>query len=1382
MRRYWPDFAILALLFLLPLALFWPQTMGGRTLLPAENLYQFEPYATYREVVRAPAIPHNALLSDLVLQNMPWKLFIRESLAQGEIPLWNPYQFSGIPFLAAGQQSALYPFSLLYYVLPLPAAYGWFTVAQLWLAGALMYGFLRGGLNIGRFGAALGGVTYQLAAFFVISAVFPMIIAAAAWLPLLLWMIEYTVQQRPLRGRPSSVPWVVVGALALGCNILAGHVEITYYTLLIMGYYAAARLLALAAPRARNQSWPQILSLLAQRGGWLLGMVVLGLALGAVQFIPLFEFASLNFRSGSASYEQVIGWAHPLRDLAQFILPNVYGNPSHHAYFDVFSRTVIPATINALGEPIHTIDWGIKNYVEGALYLGILPLALAAYGVLNTLRPRSAETSGARMQVVIFTLLALLGLSFMFGLPTYRLLYLLPGIDQLHSPFRWIFAVTFSAAVLAAVGADQLTAQVGRPARLRVAFAVGLSVVGGLTLLGLLLSYLLYPQLEPLVDRLLHSLALADRAFADARMFYSYQFTNILTFGVVALAAGGILAWAGRARPQRSAPWQAAAVGLVAVDLMIASWGFNPASDPALLDFTPPAIQWLQGQPGQWRYTTVEDPTLGEAGKIMNANIGWRYDLYDVRGYESIIPRQYVDYMEQIAPQRQLEFNRVAPLYIDQLTAVDWNRLALLNVRYLVTPRTLDLYDYLQPPFDARTGEPLPPAPVYEDDAVRIWELSAMPRAYIAQEFNGGEPQIEPWISPGWDVVIERDTGREKILHVNISSAPLASWLVISETYMPGWRAFVRPGGSDEDQERALPVVRVLENFQGVDVSWAVLQPLFDDVRDQSPAAQQIEPDVRPITVRMVYSPTSFQVGLFISFLGAVVLVFMPGVWLWRLLVVGQQDAGTARRVARNSLAPIILNLFNRGIDFGFALVMLRILGPTDAGIYFYAGFIFLWFDIFTNFGLDLFVTREVARDRSRAGRYFFSASALRLLLTVAGLVLLAGFLLARQNLIAPPLDSTGIIAIIILYAGLFPGSLSKGMTSLFYAFEQAEYPAAITTVATISKAILGVIVLVLGYGVIGLAAASIVTNIVTLMVLVWGGRKLIGGWLRPEIRLMRSMISTSWPLLANHFLATIFFQIDILIIEAVHGARMVGLYSVAYKWLAALNVIPAFFTQAMLPVMSRQAHEDRDALRRTYMLAIKLLMILALPVAVLFTFLAYFLTGILGGAQYLPDGAIATQIMIWSIPFGWINSLTQYVLIALDLQRRVMRAFVLAVSFNVISNLLLVPTYGYQAAALTTIASEFVLLVPFVTLLHSALGPLNWWQMIWRPAAAAGSMLVVMGLIWPLEPVIALGCGVGVYPAVLLALRPLTREEGERLRPLLPGHLHRRLLPLLAR
>ena len=74
----------------------------------------------------------------------------------------------------------------------------------------------------------------------------------------------------------------------------------------------------------------------------------------------------------------------------------------------------------------------------------------------------------------------------------------------------------------------------------------------------------------------------------------------------------------------------------------------------------------------------------------------------------------------------------------------------------------------------------------------------------------------------------------------------------------------------------------------------------------------------------------------------------------------------------------------------------------------------------------------------------------------------------------------------------------------------------------------------------------------------------------------------------------------------------------------------------------------------RSTRFAIKFLVMIALPIAVMTTFLAPFLVLVLGGQSYLPHAAIALQIMIWSIPFGWINSIVNYILIALGQQSEV--------------------------------------------------------------------------------------------------------------------------------
>jgi O-antigen/teichoic acid export membrane protein len=1301
MRRIPRSAAILGLFFLLPLILFWAQTVGGRTLLPTENLFQYLPHAAYRAALDVPDIPHNALLSDLVLQNVQWKAFIRESLALGEIPLWNPHQFAGIPFLAAGQQSALYPLSILYYVLPLEAAYGWFTVITLWMAGVFMFAFMRG-IGIGHGGAAVSGIVYQLAGCFVASAVFPMIIAAAAWIPLLLLFIEWTIQRRPFFGAPTAIPWLIGGAVALGCSILAGHVEITYYTLLIMAYYAAARLLwSLWRDRDLRAA---ILS-----GLRLLALVVLGLGLAAVQFIPLFEFAAMNHRSGSASYEAVIGWAHPLRDLIQFVLPNFYGSPAHHGYFDVFSRVWVDLTAESIpnlrGERLITIDWGIKNYVESALYVGILPLALAAYGAI------AGGRRGQPPYRWIFLALSFIGLSFMFGLPTYRLLYALPGIDQLHSPFRWIVAVTLCVAALAGIGMDRLLSAL---ADKRVRRFIGwlLIAVGGQVIAVIAAGFILFGQIEAPLSRVLENLAEADRAFSDARMFFSYQAGNLAALALIALLAGIVFL-----RPRA---WIAAVV--VALDLLIASWGFNPASDPALLDFTPPSAEWMQSQPGSWRYTTLDDPTQPP---LMNANMGWRYRLDDVRGYESIISRQYVEYMRTLAPQVQLEYNRIAPFYtvyadgFDYRDALTSPRLDALNVRYIMTHLSTDLSDV--------DGYAL----AYEDEAVRIWEnRDALPRAYTAD---------------GEAVEIIADTGRELLLRTDGD-------FTVSMTYYPGWRAFVHPVDGGEDDEQPAEVVLVDENFIGVSV-----------------------PDGGTWIVRLVYSPQSFQVGLFGSFIAAALLAFLAAVWGWGRLIGRGDEATVTARVARNSIAPIALNLFNRGIDFAFALVMLRVLGPEGSGIYTYVVVIFGWFDILTNFGLNLYLIRETARDRTKAAFLLVNTSALRLGLVGLCIPLVLAFVGARQSLIADPLSVEALSALALLYIGLIPGTINTGLAALFYGFERIEVPSAVATLTTIIGAVMRLGALLLGFGVVGLAAVSILANLITLAALAWSARSLLAAGLRgAAVRLdvMRRMLTESAPLMLNHLLATIFFQIDIVLIEAFHGERMVGQYGVAYKWLLALNIVPSFFTQAMLPVMSRQARESRDGFRRAYLFSIKLLLTLAIPVAVIFTFTAETLTGILGGAAFLPDGAIATQLMIWSIPIGWMNSLTQYALIALDMQRRITWAFIAAVGFNIVTNLIFVPEYGYQAAAITTILSELVLFIFFARLLVIGIGSVSWFGVTWRAGAAGALMIGAVALGSLAHPLIGLLIGCGGYAAAVIGLRVFSSEEIERGLGLLPGRV----------
>ncbi|NLE75283.1 MAG: oligosaccharide flippase family protein [Chloroflexi bacterium] len=1323
---------------ILPLFFFWPVLFGGRTLLPVDNLFGFEPYRTFASEWGV-SVPHNELLSDLILENYVWKRFIVESLQQRQLPLWNPYLFAGVPFLAAGQHSAIYPFSLLFYVLPLAQAYGVFTALHFALAAWACYTLTRV-LGANRLGSLVAGITYAFSSFYVVSVTFSMVIAAAVWLPLLLAIIEVILRKQEQKGAGvySPAPYMAAGALVLGLQVMAGHIEMTYYTLLVAGFYTAARLLVLW----RRQRSAKGALQLAPR---LLLMVALGLGLGGLQLAPLYELVSQSFRQGSVSYSEVVGWAYPIRQVFTFFIPNFYGNPSHHAYFDPWAFSRQPVVQDYLGNPQQTIFWGVKNYVEAGSYVGILPLVLAALSVLAFW---ARQRRSGWVSIPIFALLALLSLAFTFGTPLYAILfYGLPGYNQLHSPFRWIFPYTLSIAVLAGWGGTQLS-QVWKGQSQGWAFSVTrwaerLLLVGGLAGALTLAASLLRPEpFWALAERLLHAPQWAQQAqaaFASARVFVAYQWGNLALFFALLAGAGGVLwAWrrglAMRLGRRQTPLWQPLAAVLVAADLFAVGMGFNPATDPRLLEFEPPAVQFLNEDDELFRITTLNDP---QEQKTFNANAGMLYGLQDVRGYDSIIPQQYAQYMALLAPQTDLLYNRIAPIYTPYVQALESPLLHLLGVRYVLTTQTVTAPGYTL---------------VYDQELHIYRNENAMPRAftlpctqvaplgeslealkrYDVRQTVVAEAAGLPASLPGVGQSDCRFQPAEALHYggndVEIrAAAPQGTWLVLADSYFPGWKAYLRPFGSDGSDEQELTIYRVDGNFRGV------LLPAGDHV------------------VRFKYTPLSAKLGLFISFIAWVSLFLMAANWVWGRLYRESDADSTLRRVAKNSLTPMALSLTNKLVDFAFAMLRLRILAPEGEGRYTFAISYIGYFEILTIFGLGTLLTREVARDRGQANRYFSNTVALRILLWLAALPLIALGVLAYLRFGGLTPDTAMAIALFSL--AIFISGLSDVVSAQFMAHEKMEYPAAISTVTTVLKVSLGALALMLGWGFVGLAGVSVVGNLFTFGVLFTLLRRhcfepRMGAEL--DRRFQRQMLGTSFPLMINHLLATVFFRINILLLKPLQGDMAVGYYGAALKYIDGLNIIPSLFTMAIFPLMSRYAASARDTLYRAYVLSLRLLLLLAFPVAVGTAFVAEELILLLGGQEFLPHAQVALQIVIFFFPISCINQVTQYVLIALDQQRFLTKAFAIGVSFNFVGNLLLIPTLGYRGAAIITVLSEIALLLPFCYAVRRHLRPLPWASLLIRPALGSGAMAALLWALRDASALLAVPAAVATYLAAL--------------------------------
>ncbi len=443
-----------------------------------------------------------------------------ERFSQGEIPLWDPYQYGGFPFLADTQTAVFYPPRLLTEFITTaggtPSPGELYTALQAEMAAhvllgtLLMYAFVRrltaseerrnasssafagliAALTFGYGGYLSGYPQLQLA-----------ILEAGIWLPLaLLGVFQATRDVRP--GRLC----LVLAGVALGLSLLAGHPQTTLFAL-----YVTLAFLGWRQWQHASGSWRRWLPSVIP-AALVVGIVAGGLA--AVQLLPGLEYLRLTSR-GNLTFDDR-GNGFPLADVAQVIWPGFM----------------------TLWSP---------------LYFGIAGLVLAVIAV--------ARRVGFSAFFAVTGLIAL-GLSFGAGTVIYDLAYVLvPGVGWFRGQERAAFVVAQCVAVLAGLGAHHLMS--GGTVQRVVQRAIVRGSVGLLALCGL-------------VAGVLFVLWTGDRAAYDAALR-----SAALALMLAALSVG-VLNWL--LRDPADPRWRVLLVALMVFDLFsvtmgAANWEPVPARD-----------------------------------------------------------------------------------------------------------------------------------------------------------------------------------------------------------------------------------------------------------------------------------------------------------------------------------------------------------------------------------------------------------------------------------------------------------------------------------------------------------------------------------------------------------------------------------------------------------------------------------------------------------------------------------------------------------------------------------------------------------------------------------------------------------------------------------
>ena len=234
------------------------------------------------------------IIRDFGLFSYPVANFHRECFWRGEIPLWNPLNNCGLPFLAQWNTLTLYPPSLLYLLLPLQWSLSLFNLAHLFWGGVGMYWLARRWTNH-RMAATLASVVFAFNGLTLNLLMWPCHIAALSWLP---WVIFLAQPAWCHGGR--RLAWA---SLAGALQMLTGAPETILLTWSLLFLLACADWFGKQGPRL--QLWLRFL-----------GMVTLVAVVCAAQLLPFLELVGHSQRDsnfGSADWPMPIwGWANLL--------------------------------------------------------------------------------------------------------------------------------------------------------------------------------------------------------------------------------------------------------------------------------------------------------------------------------------------------------------------------------------------------------------------------------------------------------------------------------------------------------------------------------------------------------------------------------------------------------------------------------------------------------------------------------------------------------------------------------------------------------------------------------------------------------------------------------------------------------------------------------------------------------------------------------------------------------------------------------------------------------------------------------------------------------------------------------------------------------------
>jgi len=468
-----------------------------------------------------------------------------------------------------------------------------------------------------------------------------------------------------------------------------------------------------------------------------------------------------------------------------------------------------------------------------------------------------------------------------------------------------------------------------------------------------------------------------------------------------------------------------------------------------------------------------------------------------------------------------------------------------------------------------------------------------------------------------------------------------------------------------------------------------------------------------------------------------------------------------ARKIAKNTTVLYIAQIITYVLGFFITVYTVRYLSVDSYGILSTALALTGIYVVFGDLGLSTLTVREVARDESLTHKYVGNTTIMKLFLS------LFTFLLTVLTVYILGYNDITIIVTYILTAAFIFNAFSSIFYSIFQSYQKMEYQSVATILNSVVMLIGTLLVIYLGLDVIAFAFVYLVANAINFIyILVTYAWKFYLPNIEMDLEFWKSTIKEALPLSITSLFAVLVFRIDSVMLSVMSGMEAVGFYNAAYRLMEALIFFPQVYTTAIFPVFSKLYVSSINPLKGAYIKSFKYLTILSLPIAVGITLLAEPIILLLFKPEYIPS-ILALQIVVWVLPFIFVNYIQGSLLTAMNRQVTYLKITAASLVLNVGMNLVLIPLYSYLGAAFVTVITEIFSVALGFYVLSKLLAKVKVHEIIFKPAVACLVMALFILLVQT-NLFLEIAISAVIYFVVLIALKGFTPEDYDLFRQIL--------------